>query len=68
MTKIGTVFKLTAPDGWTEFRDGERYVFHGSNHEELIVSASLIQGIGLANDFSKIVQQQLFKNAGTVGK
>lgn len=62
MTKIGTVFKFAAPDGWTEFRDGSRYVLHGPNHEELIVSASLVQGIGSTNNLAA-VQQQLFENA-----
>jgi hypothetical protein len=62
MTKIGTVFKFTAPDGWTDFQDGNRYVFHGSNGEELIVSASLVQGVG-STDSLAAIQQQLFKNA-----
>jgi hypothetical protein len=62
MTKIGTIFKFAAPDGWTEFRDGNRYVFHGPKHEELIVSASLVQGIGPTNNLAA-VQRQLFENA-----
>jgi hypothetical protein len=62
MTKIGTVFQFAAPNGWTEIRDGSRYVFHGPNREELIVSASLIQGIGTRSDLAA-VQQRLFQNA-----
>ncbi len=62
MTRIGTVFQFAAPSGWAELRDGSRHVFHGPNREELIVSASLIQGIGTTRDLAA-VQQHLFQNA-----
>jgi hypothetical protein len=39
MRKLGTIFKFTAPDHWSELRDGNRYILHGPNSEELIVSA-----------------------------
>jgi len=59
---IGTVFIFAAPDGWSEIRDGNRYIFHGPNGGELIVSASLIQGVGRTGDLTTI-QQRLFQNA-----
>jgi hypothetical protein len=62
MIKIGTVFKFAAPDGWQQFQENSRYIFHGPNREELIVSASLIQGIGTSGD-REGVQQKLFQNA-----
>jgi hypothetical protein len=62
MMKIGTVFKFIAPNGWSQFQEGNRYVLHGPNREELIVSASLIQGIGTTGDLAA-VQQRLFQNA-----
>ena len=62
MTKIGTVFQFAAPGDWTELRDGSRCVFHGPNREELIVSASLIEGIGTMRDMAA-VQQRLFQSA-----
>lgn len=62
MTKIGTVFKFVTPNGWNQFQEGARHVFHGPNREELIVSVSLIQGIGTTGDLAA-VQQRLFQNA-----
>jgi hypothetical protein len=60
MTIIGTVFKFAAPSGWSQFQDGNRYVSHGPNREELVLSASLVQGIGTTSDLTA-VQQALFK-------
>ena len=62
MTKIGAVFQFEAPSGWTEIREGSRHIFHGPNREELIVSVSLIQGIGTTRDL-RVVQQRFFQNA-----
>lgn len=62
MKKIGTVFKFEAPNGWSQFQEGSRQVFRGPNCEELIVSASLIQGIGTTGDLA-VVQRRLFQNA-----
>jgi hypothetical protein len=62
MTKIGTVFTFAAPSGWSEFREGSRYVFHGPNREELIMSAFLIQGGGTSASPLEL-QQRLFRNA-----
>lgn len=62
MTKIGNVFYFCPPDGWSESRDGSRYLFHGPDGEELIVSAVVIQGYGKTGDFERM-QRALFKNA-----
>jgi hypothetical protein len=62
MTKIGTVFTFTAPNGWNSSREGNRHIFHGPSREELIVSASLLQGIGTSDDLVAM-QQRLFQNA-----
>jgi hypothetical protein len=62
MINIGAVFQFEAPNGWSHFQDGSHHVFHGLNQEELIVSASLIQGIGTAGEL-KALQERLFQNA-----
>jgi hypothetical protein len=62
MTIIGALFKFVSPDGWQYFQEGNRYVFHGPNREELIVSASLIQGIGPTGNLATL-QKELFINA-----
>lgn len=62
MTKIGTIFRFAAPIGWAENQDKNSFVFHGPNREELIVSASFIQGIGTMTDLAA-VQRRLFQNA-----
>lgn len=62
MTETGTVFKFAAPNGWGQFQEGSRHIFHGPNREELIVSASLIQGIGTTGDLAA-VRERLFLNA-----
>jgi len=62
MTKIGPVFKFAAPDGWRQFQEGGRQIFHGPGREELIVAAALIQGIGTTGDLAA-VQRRLFQNA-----
>jgi hypothetical protein len=62
MTKVGTVFTFDAPTGWESIQEGSRYVFHGPNQEELIVSAALIQGIGASSGLAE-AQQRLLQNA-----
>jgi len=62
MTKLGTVFRFAAPDHWSQLQDGNRYIFHGPNGEELIVSASLIQGGGSTGDLAA-AQKKLFQTA-----
>lgn len=67
MMKIGTIFKFATPEGWSQFQEGNRHIFHGPNREELIVSASLVQGIGKTGDLAA-AQQRLFKNAEHAAK
>ena len=62
MAKIGAIFQFTVPIDWSEIRHENSFVFHGKNQEELIVSASLIQGIGKTEELAA-VQQHLFQNA-----
>lgn len=62
MTIIGTVFKFVAPNGWRQCQQASRHIFHGPNREELIVSASLIQGIGTTGDLATL-NQRLYQNA-----
>src|SRR5258705_326 len=62
MIRIGTVFKFAAPEGWQQFQESGRHIFHGPNREALIVSASLIQGTGTTGNLTA-VQQKLFQNA-----
>lgn len=62
MTFVGKVFVFAKPDGWRHLQEGNRYIFHGPNHEELIVSSALIQGNGELDDLNA-VRQQLFQNA-----
>src|SRR5579871_5574434 len=60
MNKIGTVFQFAAPDGWNELQESSRYVFHGPNREEMILSASLIEGSGESSALAA-AQQGLFQ-------
>jgi hypothetical protein len=62
MTKIGKVFKFETLKGWTEVPGDNRCVLHGPNGEEFIVSASLVQGVGTANELPAL-RQRLFRNA-----
>ena len=62
MIKFGTIFRFAAPDGWQQFQEDGRYIFRGPNRRELIVSASLIQGILTPADLAA-VQEKLFQNA-----
>ena len=40
--KLGERFEYSAPANWTETRDGDRWVYHGPDTEELIVSGFFI--------------------------
>ena len=60
--KLGTTFIFAAPVGWKQLQEGGRHKFQGPNREELIVSGSLIQGIGTAGGLAA-AQNQLFHNA-----
>ena len=46
MAKTGLLFEFDEPAGWSRFREGDRYVFHGPNREELIVQGVLTVGDG----------------------
>lgn len=46
MAKTRLLFGFEEPEGWTQFREGNRYVFDGPDREELIVQGLLTLGEG----------------------
>ena len=44
MAKTGLLFEFDEPAGWSRFREGDRYVFHGPNREELIAFVMKLAG------------------------
>jgi hypothetical protein len=62
MTFAGEAFVFAPPDAWNYFQEDNRHIFHGPNHEELIVSSSLIRGVGEMDELNA-ARQQLFQNA-----
>ena len=62
MAKAGLLFGFKEPDGWAQFREGERWVFQGPKGEELIVSGVLTLGEGSADERTR-AQESSFRAA-----
>lgn len=62
MIKSGFSFKFAIPEDWFEIVENSRYIYQGPKKEELIVSGSIIKGLGLASEFF-LIREKLFENA-----
>jgi hypothetical protein len=62
MLRIGRHFQFDAPDGWQESREGARWVYHGPEGEELIVSG-YFAGAGGSLLERRAFEEQLLANA-----
>ena len=62
MLRRGFRFEFDVPESWTSSRTGNRFVYHGRQGEELIVSGAVLEGEG---DPATIVDAHasLLKNA-----
>lgn len=60
--KQGFAFEFDPPSGWNDFRDGNRFVFHGPEEQELIVSGAVIAGHGSSASYEEI-KDDLVANA-----
>jgi hypothetical protein len=60
--RIGRHFQFEAPDGWEESREGTRWVYRGPLGQELIISASFVDGHGPLADRQE-AEQVLLSNA-----
>ncbi len=50
MLRIGTRFQFEPPDGWVESREGSRWIYSGPYGQQLVVSASVVEGSGTGED------------------
>lgn len=62
MIKKGFTFEFEIPNCWSETNDNDRYIYHGPNGEELIISGTIIKGKGTKCEFISI-RERLFENA-----
>jgi len=46
MIRRGHNFEMEIPDGWEETRVANRYIYHGPQKEELVVSGTALEGGG----------------------
>jgi hypothetical protein len=60
--KQGFAFQFAPPSGWDDFREADRFVFHGPGEQELIVSGTVVSGRGRAASYQQI-KKKLVANA-----
>ena len=54
MLRRGFLFEYEIPDNWEEYREGNQYVYHGPYNVELIISGSILQGTGSAEELETV--------------
>lgn len=62
MLRRGLLFEYDTPDGWEEFREENRFIYHGPDDAELIVSGTVLQGVGSPREVS-VQRQRLLDDA-----
>src|SRR5688572_28444824 len=63
MQRRGLLFEYDTPEGWEEFRDGNRHIYRAPGTAELIVSGTLLQGVGSPEETS--IQRRRLRDDAT---